>query len=178
MGDNRPYPALDDVKQRLITAVCQLYRHDQELLAVDANERSLTHKLAEHLQDEFPGWHVDCEYNRHGHEPKRLPVSSPCVHADDTEAMTVFPDVIVHRRQTDQNLFVIEVKKTHGQADTRDIEKLEGFTVGGDYRYQYGVFLRLDEDGVSKAALYQDGAENADWTDDLRRALLDLGYGG
>ena len=80
----RPPP--EDVKRRVIAAICALYRHDRELLDVDANERSITHKLAEHLQREFPGWHVDCEYNRVGREPRRL------------EAKTVFPDIIVHRR--------------------------------------------------------------------------------
>ena len=59
--------SLEDVKKRVIAAICALYRHDRELLAVDANERSITHKLAEHLQREFPEWHVDCEYNRVGH---------------------------------------------------------------------------------------------------------------
>ena len=58
----RPPP--EDVKRRVIAAICALYRHDRELLDVDANERSITHKLAEHLQRKFPGWHVDCEYNR------------------------------------------------------------------------------------------------------------------
>ena len=61
----RPPP--EDVKRRVIAAICALYRHDRELLDVDANERSITHKLAEHLQREFPEWHVDCEYNRVGH---------------------------------------------------------------------------------------------------------------
>ena len=57
---------------------------------MDANERSLTHKLAEYLQCEFPDWHVDCEYNRHGLDVKRLAIHSWRVKADDTEARTVF----------------------------------------------------------------------------------------
>src|SRR5579885_985915 len=61
---------LPDLKRRLIAAVCALYRYDSDLIDVDANERSLTHKLAEHLKGVFPGWHVDCEYNRSGYNPK------------------------------------------------------------------------------------------------------------
>ncbi|EQD33241.1 hypothetical protein B2A_13260, partial [mine drainage metagenome] len=123
MVDNRPYPAMDDVKQRLITAVCQLYRHDQELLEVDASERSLTHKLAGYLQCEFQQWYVDCEYNRRGDRPKQLTQPVGSAKKDHTGARRVFPDVIVHRRQTGQNLLVIEVKKAHRQGDARDIEK-------------------------------------------------------
>jgi len=41
--------SLEDVKKRVIAAICALYRHDRELLAVDANERSITHKLAEQI---------------------------------------------------------------------------------------------------------------------------------
>ena len=82
--------SLEDVKKRVIAAICALYRHDRELLDVDANERSITHKLAEHLQREFPEWHVDCEYNRVGRETKRLAVNVGKPKPDDLEAKTVF----------------------------------------------------------------------------------------
>lgn len=63
---------------------------------MNANERSMTHKFAEHLQKYFPGWNVDCEYNRNGVSPKLLNLSriqsivGPSVATDDTEAKTVF----------------------------------------------------------------------------------------
>ena len=75
---------------------------DADLLAADANERSITHRFAMYLQALLPEWQVDCEYNRDGHNPKRvnLPTTQ---HPDDedTDAKTVFPDVIAHRRGTD-----------------------------------------------------------------------------
>ena len=33
--------SLEDVKKRVIAAICALYRHDRELLDVDANERGV-----------------------------------------------------------------------------------------------------------------------------------------
>ncbi|HQK46046.1 MAG TPA: hypothetical protein PLP52_03750, partial [Syntrophorhabdaceae bacterium] len=57
-------PSSKDIKKRIIDAIVALYRYDHELIDKNANERSITHKLAEHLQKEFPYWHVDCEYNR------------------------------------------------------------------------------------------------------------------
>jgi len=178
MPDSRGHPPLEDVKQRVITAICMLYRHDRDLLDVDANERSITHKLAEHLQREFSDWHVDCEYNRRRDLIKRLQIDFGKIDADDIEAKTVFPDIIVHRRQTEQNLLVIEVKKDNGQEGTKDIEKLKKFTTVPEYQYQYGLFLRLNETGATRLKLYQRGDFAGDWTGDLQRALKELGHGG
>lgn len=178
MAGSRRYPSLDDVKERVIAAICTLYRHDQELLDVDASERSITHKLAEYLQRAFPKWNVDCEYNRRGTEPKRLQFDSWAVRADDTEAKTVFPDIIVHQRLTEHNLIVVEVKKANGQADTKDVEKLLAFTETQGYQYEYGLLLRLDATGPSRLELYQQGCRQDDWTGDVHLALLELGYGG
>ena len=174
--------SLEDVKKRVIAAICALYRHDRELLAVDANERSITHKLAEHLQREFPGWHVDCEYNRVGRKTKRLRrrinVGTPKL--DDLEAKTVFPDIIVHRRTTSENLLVMEVKKASGQDNTGDIDKLKRFTEVPEYQYKYGLFLKLDYNGAPELELYKNGESHAheSWTEILQHILKELGYGG
>lgn len=84
----------------------------------------------------FPCWHVDCECNRRGREPKRLSAISSAT------AKKVYPDIIVHRRLTDQNLLLIEVKKT-GRRMKRDKEKLVAFSQEPEYRYQYGLLLVL-----------------------------------
>jgi len=180
MADSPWYPPLEDVKQRVIAAVCNLYRHDWDLLDVDANERSITHKLAEHLQREFPDWYVDCEYNRRRDDIKRfyLDLDFREIRADDTDAETVFPDIIVHQRCTEQNLLVIEVKKNNGQKDTRDIKKLKAFTTRLEYQYQYGLFLRLDKTSVVKFELYQRGRPSDAWAVTLQSALKELGYSG
>jgi hypothetical protein len=178
MADNSAYPSQDDVKQRVIAAICMLYQQDRDLLKVGANERSITHKLAEYLQPKFPTWNVDCEYNRCGDLPKQLSINSWSLRPDDTEAKTIFPDIIIHRRLTRKNLLVIEIKKTKGHEDTKDIAKLKAFTETKEYSYNYGFFLRLGKDGCAAFEIYQDGARHADWTEDLKRALKDFGYGG
>ncbi len=170
---------LEDVKRRVIAAICALYWHDRELLAVDANERSITHKLAEHLQREFPGWHVDCEYNRVGHDTKRL----RCVNVgkpepDDLEAKTVFPDIIVHRRRTDENLLIMEVKKASGRDDSGDVKKLKQFTKDPKYWYEYGLLLKLRHNDMPELELYRNGEPADSWTEELRSALKELGYSG
>jgi hypothetical protein len=100
--------------ERVRAAYDDFLKSDQHLLTVDANERSLTNKLACYLEHEFPGWDVDCEYNRDGHETKRL--DGPVV-----------PDVIIHRRGIKENFIVIEAKKSSTSGVGNDVEKLLRF---------------------------------------------------
>ena len=186
--NNNIYPSLEDVLQRVTTAIVNLYRYDQELLEVDANERSITHKLAEHLQKEFPEWNVDCEYNRRGFDKKKLleilNISSPIEinSPDDTEARTVFPDIIVHKRITPINLLVIEVKKDNNDDSTIDIQKLMAFGQDQNYCYRFGLFVRLGISGCKEVRLFREGEEMqheaSQFMGLIQENLRKLGYGG
>lgn len=135
----------------VIKAVQSLLDHDAYLLRADVNERTVTHRLAIYVEHVFPGWDVDCEYNRDGHDSKRIPYGS----GDDAEhGSRVFPDVIVHGRGTARNLVVFEVKKSNNpDPDDTDLDKLRGYC--RHLGYQHGVFLRLivgvEEPGVARA---------------------------
>jgi len=172
------YPNENEIKTRAIAAICRLYCHDQDLLDVEVNERTITHKLAEYLQDEFPEWHVDCEYNRWYEQVKKLRIREWHSSPDDTEARTVSPVMIVHRRRTDQNLIVLEVKKASGIAETHDIEKLRAFTGEPEYRYRLGLFLRIGTNLDPELRVFKEGQEVGSWTKDLKRALGELGHDG
>lgn len=132
-------------------AINLFIKHDSFLLQRNVNERSLSHKLAEYLQGEFQGWHVDCEYNRDHDLTKRLKVPKGTTPIDDTEGKTVFPDIIVHHRNNNDNLLVIEVKKS-SNPDNGDFDrkKLEAF-VKPPFSYQYGLFLKLNVVGTEMA---------------------------
>ena len=104
---------LATVERLILDAAAELLTQDRHLLECDANERSITHKFAEHLQRRFPDWHVDCEYDRDGHDVKRLTLAGRFnIKCDDVSATTVYPDIIIHSRGTCENLAVIEVKKS------------------------------------------------------------------
>jgi len=130
--------------KRRVTMACERFlKNDGYLLERDANERSITHKFAEHLQSEFRHWHVDCEYNRDEHRTKQLVLprreSFP---EEDGHARTVFPDIIVHRRGTRDNLLVIEAKKSSNpDGDDWDREKLTEFKTQLGYRF--ALFVRF-----------------------------------
>ena len=165
IATNIIFPPLKDVMQKVAAAVVNLYRLDYNLLDVDANERSIAHKFAEHFQKEFPDWHVDCEYNRLGKDKKKLfEKFSPDFRRessvpDDTEGSTVFPDIIVHKRKMPNNLLVMEIKKGNGADSQMDIQKLREFGRSKEYRYRYGMFLRLGEKGCSEVRFFEEWRE-------------------
>lgn len=138
-----PDPELALIESRVFQAATSLLTHDKYLLTCDLNERSITHKFAEHLQREFSEWNVDCEYNRDHHDPKRLDLPRhDDVHSDDLDAKTVYPDIIVHRRGTNLNIVVIEVKKsTNPEGDGWDKRKLAAFRT--QLAYRVALFFRF-----------------------------------
>jgi hypothetical protein len=52
-----------EVRDKIIRAYRMLLSRDSYLLVADVNERSI-HRLAMYIQEEFPEYDIDCEYNR------------------------------------------------------------------------------------------------------------------
>jgi DUF4097 and DUF4098 domain-containing protein YvlB len=153
--------SLPIIKDKVRNAIISLIRNDSFLLSADTNERTITHKFAEYLQREFPAWHVDCEYNRHGAEIKRIEAPDDKPEYDDIEGKTVFPDIIVHLRNTDENLLIVEAKKSTSRVGKDfDERKLKVFTLP-PYDYKFGLFVvvKTDDEPVEFPLLewYQDG---------------------
>ena len=136
-------PELAQIERRVLQAAESLLTNDAYLLTHNLNERSITHKFAEHLKREFEEWDVDCEYNRDHDYTKRLHLPPRNdISSADLDAKTVFPDIIVHRRGTNENIAVIEVKKsTNPEGDEWDMLKLEAFRTQLGYRV--ALFFRF-----------------------------------
>jgi hypothetical protein len=131
-----------EIKKEVISCIIHLLKNDYVLFETEANERSISHKLAEYLQERFPEWHVDCEYNRDYKNTKKPKKTK------ELNDEIVYPDIIVHRRNTDYNLLVIELKCSRAN-NQDDIKKLKGFTdQSGKFRYRLGLFLRITKDGI------------------------------
>ena len=168
--------------EKVIDALKNFFENDSQLLTLKANERSISHKLAEHLQQEFIDFNVDCEYNRRGKSKKTLPrVLFHDIKEDDQEAKTIFPDILIHKRniQTD-NLLVIEVKKSNSsESEVNDIIKLEAFTnPNGDFKYEVGLFMVFDvnNQNLKDVRFFKNGNE-VDIGSHLKAKLEVLGYG-
>ncbi len=132
---------LGQIQEKLYTALYEFYDNHGRLLEIDANERSITHWLAACVQDQFPDWVVDCEYNRKGRLPKKLRQCDERVPIHNTNGRTVYPDIIVHHREQPMNLLIAEIKKASSdEGPEKDLEKLVEFGSHSDYQYEFGVF--------------------------------------
>lgn len=152
-----------EVKQRVLIALDILLRRDAFLLEHDVNERSISHKLAEYLQQLFPDYHVDCEHNRIGKEKieekwvkKVLNLDVSNITSDDEKGTTVFPDIIVHRRGEKENLLIIEMKKADRDCK-KDLKKLEAYTSQQHLEYGLGCFVRLKKNAYDPLEWYKNG---------------------
>ncbi len=146
MPTNPPIP-FRLVKRRLRSACRKLIREDAKLFDFDVNERTLTQRLSLYLQPKFREYAVDCEYNRDIDGLKTLPIPARRVRSDDTRAVTVFPDIVVHIRGThENNLLVVEGKKDApiDRVPTHDANKLKALTSqNGRFKYTWGAFLNF-----------------------------------
>lgn len=176
-----------EISRILNDSIEDLFRDDLILLRNDVSERAITHKLAKHLQSRVPKLHVDCEYNRNVERGPRSPKYLYLIEQSKKEllgdklakeipeevlkAHTKYPDIIVHRRGTnDQNVLVIEAKKDNsGYDDDLDVSKVRGFTSNEDensYHYKHGVLIKF-QTGVNtparpKLRWFTDGCEDAE----------------
>ncbi|MEK6570702.1 MAG: hypothetical protein AABZ61_04980 [Bacteroidota bacterium] len=142
-----------EVKQRVINAYTLFLSDEINLLETDANERSITHQFAVYLEEEFLQYDVDCEYNRNGLHQKKLLNFKKHIESDDAEGTTVYPDIIVHHRNTDDNFIVVEAKKTSNkivhQPDSQcacDLCKLRAYKAELGYRHAFLVKFPVGEE--------------------------------
>ena len=149
--------SIQDIGKKLRICIDILYKNDLFLIENNVSERSISHKLAEYLQVELPDWNVDCEYNRMHDQIKVLGGIHECSGQRTTDR--IYPDIIVHERNTDKNLVVIEIKVDID--DDCDIKKLEKLTsTTGKFSYKVGYFIRFSkEEERYFIRRFQDGRE-------------------
>ncbi len=159
---------------------------DHFLIAVDAREETLSHRLAVYLEPFFPGFHVDCEYDKSEEGPKKIVVEpdfscqnlldelkQKAVKAKwDDRANTrhgLRPDVIIHRRglsDIEHNMLIVECKI--GTPDELDhwwaLLRLNEFTSGRQkFTYQYGALVIFQPDAMPEGTLFQHDAAPISW---------------
>jgi len=146
------------VGEALSFALKYFVSNDDFLLFHGVNERTISSKLAHYIQDTFNKFDyvVDCEYNRmcgnnltNEQITKRLCLKIQEVQSNDVRGVTVFPDIIVHKRGNNGgNLFVIEIKKSNACLSSKkfDREKLNAYKK--ELFYQYGVYIEFNKSGV------------------------------
>src|ERR1700692_2391673 len=142
--------AMQTELNKVVAALGEFYAREAFLFEKDLGERTLTHRLAVYVEKQFPGWDVDCDYNRLGERTLRLPHGT-IVSTDDQFGKSVYPDIVVHQREIPNNLLAIEVRKAaNHQPPEHDRHKLQALT---DPHLWFacwiGVYLVLGRKGVA-----------------------------
>lgn len=133
-----------EVTTRLNNALQKVAENDRYLLEFDLSERCIASRLALYLQNEFPDFNVDVEYNRDGATPKRLGLPEGYANFDENGQALVVPDVIVHRRGHDgPNLLVLELKKTTNP-EPRDCDRERVRALREQLGYEFGALIECE----------------------------------
>jgi hypothetical protein len=163
---------------KVVDALKEFYACETHLLEKDLGERTLTHRLAVHVEKQFPGWEVDCDYNRLGERTLRLPKGT-IISTDDHFGKSVYPDIVVHQRDIPNNLLAIEVRKaSNHQPPEHDQHKLRALTDPHLwFAYRIGVLLTLARKAISSSEVYVGGVLDRPLSDWLAGRLKDTGLG-
>lgn len=151
---------IKEIKEIISETINLFLIKDLKLFEIDSHERTISQNFSTYLKSKFPGWEIDCEYNRNMNEIKKLEKNG--------KQVKIYPDIIIHHRVTKKNLLVIEIKKSppyslSDQEVKDDLERLKKMTTIEKYKYQFGLFILffVKENSGKKPILiyYQNGKE-------------------
>jgi uncharacterized iron-regulated membrane protein len=130
-----------------------------------------------HLERQFSGWEVDCDYDRLGERTLRLPRGT-IISTDDHLAKSIYPDIVVHQRAIPNNLLALEVRTAaNHQAPDHDRHKLRALTDPHLwFAYWIGLFLVLGKTSVV-SDVYVGGVIDQALSAWLAGRLKDVGLG-
>ena len=126
----------DSIIKRKIREALQLFiaKDKQALLRVDIYEPTISHRIAVYLEELFPKFDIDCEYNKTLLGKKK-----------DRNGKKIRPDIIIHvRGANEDNSVILEIKKSgkNSKLARTDIEKLRG-CMTDTLNYDLGVFIGI-----------------------------------
>lgn len=145
---------MDSLINSVRVAIKKLYIVDEDLITKDLCERCLVHRLAVHLQQLFPSFYVDCEFNKSFYKEK---VNNKILSSINGN----YVDIVVHKRSNvlGENLLCIEAKKEKNKRDRdKDRENLRILTSKDRFAYRLGFYLVLGKSlEKTELELYSNG---------------------
>lgn len=161
MTNNKKIVELMDIFEKVKE---KFLKDEKEIIRIDVNERTLSARLMFHLQtlllneiyqENYKEYSVDCEYNRINEiEYKILKV---CEYIEKTKNFEevdkkVYPDIIVHKRNENNNLIVIEMKKVNSyikkkENDKNRLKAMTNLRKLNNFNYILGVYFEVDTTG-------------------------------
>ncbi|MCH3976998.1 MAG: hypothetical protein LKE36_05330 [Bacilli bacterium] len=133
------------------TSLDKLYSEEPNLIKIDISdlievhnaERSIVFRFGHYMinllerDEDLRLYQVDAEYNRNLYDIKRIMI--------DDKLKNVYPDLVIHRRGTSDNLLVIEFKTWWNPDQNFDIKKIKAFMKpSGGYAYKFGLLIKID----------------------------------
>lgn len=141
-----------DFKPLIEKVLDKLYKKEPELFDLDdskkikkhVGERAIVFRFGLYFQKEiekhewFKEYKLDCEYNRNGINPKKVP----------TIGNRIYPDLVLHKRKNNAgNLVVMEFKGWWNRSQEYDEKKIEKMIdKNGKFRYSAGYTILLEKD--------------------------------
>lgn len=129
-------------------ALDDLYKNDQYLLKVKANERDIVSHFSRYFinkienNENFNKYNVDCEYNRDEFNEKKY---KEVIY--EQKKHRIIPDMIMHQRGSNSNNILAIEFKTYFNSNKNgenDKLKLQALTDNNSfYRYRLGLHIRL-----------------------------------
>jgi hypothetical protein len=163
---------------KVIKALRDFYAQETFLFDKDIGERTITHRFAVYLERQFPGWAVDCNYDRLGERTLHLPRGT-IISTDDHLGKSIYPDVVVHQREIPNNLLAVEIRNASNHtALEHDKHKLKALTDPHVwFAYWLGVLLVLARSHVTLSEVYVGGAPDQPLTAWFAGKLDEIGLG-
>ena len=143
-----------EIREIIGKAIDLLFKYDDILLNPEYNltERSISHRLAIHIQTilDNPELDVDIEYNRMKEEyGNGTDVGNAIAKRFNWEkagegSSFVYPDIIIHKRNTHHNYVEIEIKMAWKNGKKRfDYQKINEYI--SQLNYEHGIYIELSD---------------------------------
>ena len=130
-----------------IYAFSKFVELDYAAIKNNTHEQCMSGRLGMYLREYFidlekDNIRVDVEYNRDKGNPKCENQSLPYSNKSNPY---IRPDVLIHERDTDNNILYCEIKKNNGT----DAEKVRR-QVNGERRYKFGIYIdRINTNNIT-----------------------------
>ena len=162
---------LNEIKDKIKECLEKLYERDAKLFGRNSNkglcERCLVFRFGLYLQEAFPDYFVDCDFNSSvvgGQHVSQKPITNP-----NGTSTGRYIDIIIHKRgnRQDSDFICFEVKKWNNydsNASEKDKNNLRVLT--SQYGYLYGFYLIL---GKNKRGTKWDVFQNGNIIESMER---------
>ena len=136
MGDEELF--LEEIKDKIKKCLKKVYDEDPSLIEkYDICERSIMHRFALYLQEEFQDYWVDCEFNKQSYGGEISPKILSSLKGN-------YVDIIIHGRENKPDFLCFEIKKSnnyYGRDNDREKLKILTSCKPESFQYKYGFFI-------------------------------------